>query len=240
MNPETRLHQELFAVLQDIKKEQLTLVEGADLIYRFKDEEKAKKLNLPISYDEQDKILNKLEELGAFSVEVLPLDGGWKNALEGQPVPPFLKSNKLVINQLRFDELYDNYGKFSRQYSVKSENNDTVEVTVRKEGQNLFIVSPSERVLIKSLRYGLMPDLLWDYLVVHQAERITRQHLKRDVMGLAGLDDISEIVRQSGFDKDMKGLFFAQIGKDVVWLRNNITLSQEQLKSLVDRSRRKS
>jgi len=241
MDAQESFDNDVLAVLHVIEKERLYLPIGEPILFTLRGYLEAKGLGLP-DIKHQRQILDMLEQEGAFKIEVVQVDNPFARMPELFERADTKDDAYLLKLSDDFGAIYDKYLKKHQSRVALPVHNDesTVEVYIRKEGQSLFLTTPNEKLLIKTMRYGLMPDTFWDYLLSHHSERVTRQQLKRDVDGLASLDDISEVVRQSGFGKDMKHIFFAEIGKDIVRLKNPAILTAAQLSKLTYDNRTKS
>lgn len=244
MNPEKRFALEMLATMQDIKKEQLTLTKDTPLIYRFKRDDDAKRLGLHKNPDEQYKNLRKLEELGAFKIKLSRVIEGWQSVFTEENAPLLSKEFELEINQQAFDELYELYANESRlSKSIKDKRTTTKDFEVRlvKEGANLKIETPEGSIFLYRLKTGLIPERLFATLIASYGSGrfVTRAELRKEVDGLAGLNDISEVIRLAGFKRELKRIFFTHCTKTEVELKNPAKVTKNELDFILSLNRAK-
>jgi hypothetical protein len=235
---------ELLAALQDIKKEQLTITKNAPLIYSFRRDEDAERLGLSKNPDEQQKILKKLEELGAFGIVELPISKDWSMFTKDN-APLLVREYELQINQEKFDQLYSELEDKTTNSSPKDLVNEddtqsTFEVRLVKDGADLLLVTPTEKVHLTRLKTGLIPERLFGALINNKSGRLVKaSELKGEVDGLSGLKDISEVIRLAGFNRDSKRIFFKHCGENEVELRNPAQVTKSELNRLITTFRAK-
>ena len=244
MNPERRFALEMLATLQDVKKELMIVTKDTSLVYRLKRDDEVKKLGLDKNPDEQYKILRKLEELGAFKIKASRVSKGWEGIFTEDNAPLLSREYEIEINQQRFDELYEIYVRETNSNEPTASSGTGVmdlEVRLVKEGANLHIETPNAKVFLTRLKTGLIPERLFAALIVNYGNGrfVTRAELKKEIEGLVGLNDISEVIRLAGFNKALKRIFFAHCTKNEVELRNPAKVTQNELDTILSLDRAK-
>lgn len=100
----------------------------------------------------------------------------------------------------------------------------THSVFIEVEGGYRHLVS-------ESLRTDMGPYSLLRYLINNPGEVVTRDFAARRIQNCS-VQNLSDVVRQAGFDRNLKNLFFEVSAKDKVQLKKEVYLTDEEIQSI--------
>ncbi len=125
--------------------------------------------------------------------------------------------------------------------SDNNDNHQAVHIKLYKDGTKLFMQTKEQNILFRTLRDGLAPDLLFNYLVNNKLNQtVTKQDLNNAYPNQQGLNNLSEVVRRAGFDKKLKPHFFPVCGADKLLMKSEVNLPKIDYERLIVKNRSKS
>jgi hypothetical protein len=77
----------------------------------------------------------------------------------------------------------------------------------------------------------MAPYSLMKYLTANRGKDVTIEYARTHLDGCNSISDLSEQLRQSGFNKNLKELFFEKSNKRSVQLKNEVYLTPAQIDS---------
>jgi len=105
-----------------------------------------------------------------------------------------------------------------------------------KRGQSIFILTPTEEILITHLKPDMAPDQIFSYLFTMRLNSVvTIQELQGAMPFLTTIQNLSDIVRKVGFTKELKKYFFPICTREKIKLNNEVEVPV----SLIRRIKRK-
>jgi hypothetical protein len=111
--------------------------------------------------------------------------------------------------------------------NVSNLNASVVSLRLSKDGNGLWLLSDAEKVLLNKFTTGRAPELIMSYLINNRpGSLVTLAELRRDLEGVAAVDDLSEVIRKIGFDKKLKSIFFRRCSAKEVELINPVEISE--------------
>lgn len=217
LSPEDRYHLDKWWLLQELKAEYL-ISDSYELstVFYLRENNAPSKLV-------QERLLKQLASRDAFELEKID-DNSYKVV--------FLHNFTKAYNAM--DLWFHNFSEVTgiKEVSYQPNKDNTVDiVTVRlsKDGRGLWLLTDNERVFLNRFTTGRPPELVMGYLIINRpGSLVTLAELKRDLEGAASVDDIAELVRKVGFDKQLKNLFFKRCGKKEVELKNPVEITSAE------------
>ena len=217
LTPEDKYHLDKWWILQELKGE--FLVSDASemtIIFNLREDNAPSKIM-------QAKLLEQLSGQHYFDMDKID-DKSYK-----------------ITYRFAFEKVYNHTHQWFRNFSevtgIKSAYElqsapvhiEPIRVRLSKDGRGLWLATESERIFLNRFTTGRPPELIMGYLIINRpGSLVTLAELKRDIEGVASVDDISEVIRKLGFDKQLKNLFFKRCGKMEVELINSVEITYSE------------
>lgn len=104
------------------------------------------------------------------------------------------------------------------------------------DGNSLILeLEGFRQIPIKTFRADSPQYEFFNYLIVHPNTNIGRGDITTNIPSCREVIDLTELVRQCGFDKDLKRIFFLELSKAKVNLKQNSILSEDQYDLLISK-----
>jgi hypothetical protein len=104
----------------------------------------------------------------------------------------------------------------------------TREASVMMQGNDIYLqFSDGTKALVKRLRTDQAPAFFMKYMLVHPNTTINKTVIQTDVEMCSQKQDMTELVRQCGFDRDLKPYFFSGTTRNKVHFTPKSEVSEQ-------------
>lgn len=164
--------------------------------------------------DDVDTILQGLEKKKAITVMRQPLFDDTEYAIH---------VGLIDDKQLRFLASYiidirSDFNKVYEQYLDANEIDESdIETTVILNNNEVILLAGSDKITLKRIRTDLLPHRLLTYLFEHENIRNSKANILHAIsQDLPHEPNLTELIRQLGFDRTLKSYFFPELSSERV------------------------
>lgn len=129
-----------------------------------------------------------------------------------------------IINKdiLQNNDTKQNVGRFRANLILKNISSSQHDLFLEVENHGIYCLK-------KSLKTDLSPHALLMYLLSHRGEKISLKEARIRIESFDRVKNLSEVLRQCGFNQELKSLFFDISTKTSVQIKKDIYLSKSEI-----------
>lgn len=224
MSIRDQIEYHLWWLLQELEKEAALNDDTSDFIFDTTERSH-------LSPTDQRKLLFKLARLGAIGLNVFRSTFANMAATMHPETYDQADRYKVQINRPVFNQVYAQYQeKFPYDNKFPAAPGQAVtSVSLELDGSVLSVVTPKGKHRIRKLTADMRPHIFISFLLFNKPNQtVGRGDLNNLPQGIV-TTDLAELVRQIGFNNQLKAIFFPVCSKDNVKLQPKAEVKTQQL-----------